>query len=366
MGEPNTWIDVFNATTWRQFLDAGAEVSGFPERRWNTVQQIRPGDRLYCYVAGISRWVGVLEVTGDPYNDSTTIWGEGEYPARLPVRVLEKLTLETGVPALDLRNEMHLFQSLKNPNKWSIYFRSSPGRLEPDDARILDAAIADARMNPKSRPVPKSASRPRPRVLEAPEGVVTVPDDDAQESNGNEEVTASAHTEMQWLLLRLGSSMGLSVWVARNDRSRSWKGDAFASLSRLLTTLPHQFDPATMTTIELIDVLWLDGNAIVAAFEIESTTSIYSGLLRMADLLAMQPNLNIPLFLVAPEARRPKVFREVNRPTFARLATPLADVCRYVSFEDLRDYMSRAADYLKYLKPDFLQEVSESCAIEDA
>jgi hypothetical protein len=50
--------------------------------------------------------------------------------------------------------------------------------------------------------------------------------------------------------------------------------------------LPLQFDEATNRTIELIDVLWLQGNAIVAAFEIESTTSIYSGLLRMADLFA--------------------------------------------------------------------------------
>ena len=41
---------------------------------------------------------------------------------------------------------------------------------------------------------------------------------------------------------------------------------------------------------------WLKGNAVVAAFEIESTTSIYSGLLRMSDLIAMQPNLNIPLY----------------------------------------------------------------------
>jgi hypothetical protein len=46
-------------------------------------------------------------------------------------------------------------------------------------------------------------------------------------------------------------------------------------------------------------VVWLKGNAIVAAFEIESKTSIYSGLLRMSDLIAMQPNLDIPLYLGA-------------------------------------------------------------------
>ena len=95
--------------------------------------------------------------------------------------------------------------------------------------------------------------------------------------------------------------------------------------------LPLQFDEATNRTIELIDVLWLRGNAIVAAFEIESTTLIYSGLLRMADLIAMQPNLNIPLYLVAPDERREKVLIEVNRPRFSRLSPPLSEVCRFIS-----------------------------------
>jgi hypothetical protein len=51
-----------------------------------------------------------------------------------------------------------------------------------------------------------------------------------------------------------------------------------------LEKLPLQFDEATTRTIQLIDVLWLNGSSIQAAFEIESTTSIFSGLLRMSDL----------------------------------------------------------------------------------
>lgn len=115
----------------------------------------------------------------------------------------------------------------------------------------------------------------------------------------------------------------------------------------------------------MIDVLWLDGNAIVAAFEIESTTSIYSGLLRMADLLSMQPNLNIPLYLVAPDERRQKVFTEVNRPTFSRLSPPLVDVCRYIAFSTLRDHLAQVKSFIRYLKPQFLDELSEACVIED-
>ena len=105
---------------------------------------------------------------------------------------------------------------------------------------------------------------------------------------------------------------------------------------------------------------------LVAAFEIESTTSIYSGLLRMADLIAMQPNLNIPLYLVAPDERREKVMTEVNRPTFSRLSPPLAEVCSYISFSALRENIEKVASFSRYIKPEFLEEFSESCVLEDA
>jgi hypothetical protein len=49
------WLDLFTGTTWKEFLAAGGEVSGFRERRWKTVQQMKPGDYLLCYLTGISR-----------------------------------------------------------------------------------------------------------------------------------------------------------------------------------------------------------------------------------------------------------------------------------------------------------------------
>jgi hypothetical protein len=129
--------------------------------------------------------------------------------------------------------------------------------------------------------------------------------------------------------------------------------------------LPLQFDEATNRTIELIDVLWLKGNAIIAAFEIESTTSVYAGLLRMPDLLSMQPNLSIPLYLVAPDDRRDKVLTEVNRPTFSRLSPPLAKMCRFISFSDLRERLGHVGNFVRFLKPEFLEGLSESCELAD-
>ena len=85
----------------------------------------------------------------------------------------------------------------------------------------------------------------------------------------------------------------------------------------------------------------------------------------MADLLAMQPNLNILLFLVAPAERRNKVIAEVNRPTFKRLSPPLVEMCRYISFESLRQRIKEVGAVVKYLKPEFLDAVAESCELEE-
>src|SRR5205814_7550278 len=129
----------------------------------------------------------------------------------------------------------------------------------------------------------------------------------------------------------------------------------FSELPRIRESLPIQFDEATTRTIELIDVLWLRANAIVAAFEVEHTSAIYSGLLRMADLLAMQPNLNIPLFIVAPDERRDRVVEEINGPTFSRLRPPLNEVCRYTPYSALREKLNQIGELKQYLKPDFLE-----------
>jgi hypothetical protein len=129
----------------------------------------------------------------------------------------------------------------------------------------------------------------------------------------------------------------------------------------MLDDLPTQFNEATTRTIELIDVLWLAGNSIVAAFEVECTTSIYSGLLRMSDLLALQPNLDISLYLVAPDERRDKVEQELLRPTFSLREKPLAKICGFLSFSVLCDKLKgiRKLQLATSLKPNFLKTTAE-------
>ncbi len=360
MGAPNYWLDLFTGTTWQEFLDAGANVSGFRENRWTTVQKIKPGDFLLCYLIGVSRFIGILEVVSEPYKDDSPIWKDEIFPCRMRVKVVVALRPETAVPVRELEAQLSMFRNLKSRYSWIGHFRGSPTRWKQADAKAVVDALREAKDNPTIRPVDPKKLAQRPRALKAKIGSVTVPGRD--ESDVTE---PTAHEEIQWLLLKLGSDMGLDVWVARNDRGKVVSSKRISDLPSLLSELPVKFDEPTTKTIEMIDVLWVKGNAIVGAFEVESTTSIYSGLLRMADLVSMQPNINIPLFLVAPDERRSKVITEVNRPTFSKLVPPLAEVCRFVSFSTLRDRLKEVGSVVQYLKPEFLEDLSESCEVEE-
>lgn len=361
----NYWLDLFTVETWEEFRSNGSSISGFSESSLKTVQQMKHGDYLLCYLTRASRWVGVLEVVGDAFVDSSEIWKSQTYPNRVPVRPIIELEPEIGVPVLEMRDQLSVFQGLSNPNLWSGPFRRSPTKWKNVDGELVFQALEEASSHPVRRPMKNRKSSEIDLQLPLPgpqeEDVLIIPEAERPEivagvSEGSE------HTEIQYLLMKLGADMGFDVHVARNDPGREWQGQRLGAMPRRREQLPQQFDPTTNKTVELIDLLWLHGNAIVAAFEIESTTSIYSGLLRMSDLLAMQPNIAIPLFLVAPEDRRDKVIQQVNRPTFGRMTQPLVDVCRFISFETLREALSSAHPYVKYLKSDWLQTISESCA----
>ena len=348
-------------------------MSGFRESRWKIVQKIKKGDRFLCYLTGVSRFIAILEVTGESFTDTSKIWADEDFPCRVRVTPLVQLSVETAVPVRDLSDKLSFFEGSEHSGAWTGHFRGSPTKWKVSDGEAVEAALLDAKANPVSRPYDERKLRYRPKAIAAKIGTetvsVTVPESSEESESTPETPTSiepSAHTEIQWLLLKLSSDMGFHIWVAKNDKSKEYKGKKFCELPKLKGEIPLQFDDATNQTIQLIDVLWLKGNAIIAAFEVESTTSIYSGLLRMSDLVAMQPNLTIPLYLVAPDERRDKVLSEVNRPTFSRLSPPLSKICRYISFSGLREGIERAAPYLRFLKPEFLEEISESCVLEEA
>ena len=146
----NYWLDLFTVKTLEEFQKAGAKVSGFRERRFHTCEQIQPGDKLLCYVTGISRWVGVLRVTKPVYRSEERIWDMEVFPVRLGVEAEILLPPEHGIP------HQIFCRSLHSPARsWSGYLRGSPTRLQKEDAEVILKAIQAAQQTPVLRPYDK-------------------------------------------------------------------------------------------------------------------------------------------------------------------------------------------------------------------
>jgi len=357
------WLDLFTGQTWEEFLSNGAKVSGFRESRRNMAEKVQPGDVFICYLTGISRFIGLLKVKSKWYRDNKPIWKNEVFPIRFEVELLLKLDPKIAVPVLALRDRLSIFDEIKPGRQWSGFFRGSPAEFKSQDAEIIVKSMEEASRNPEKRDYDERKYWRHPKLYEsAKAGLVTVPEGEAEEPTAIEaEAVEVTHEEIQWLLLKLGSDLGLGVWVARNDRNKQYKGVPFQSIPNLLTELPIRFDEASNRTIELIDVLWLDRDSIVAAFEVEHTSAIYSGLLRMSDLIVMQPMIKINLYVVAPENRRDKVIAEVNRPTFSRLRQPLPEICKFIAYSDLKDEIEQMGHRIRHMKPQFIDDIAEPC-----
>lgn len=362
----NYWLDLFTGSTWQEFQAAGAKVTGFREHNWKRASTIKPGDLLLCYPVGVKRWVGLLEVTGERYKDDSPIFSEETFPVRFPVKPLVLLTPEQGVPMESLHGKLSFYPIGQASSQWSGHVRSSPTKYDSEDGEVIAAAIRNAKAHPVSRPVDakKLARSPNLYKLKTKSGneeietVVSVPTVEDEALDEQAQPTGPSHTEIQWRLLDLGPQLGLKVWAPKSDRNKTWAEKRVGDVPNLLQGLPNQFDRVTNKTIENIDVLWLSGQSIVAAFEVEHTTSIYSGLLRMSDLITMQPNLDIKFYLVAPDERYDKFCNEIARPTFASRKKPLHTLCRFLPYSKFGVRLEEAKNVLRYLRPEFLDEIA--------
>lgn len=144
------------------------------------------------------------------------------------------------------------------------------------------------------------------------------------------------HLKIQFLLTEIGRDLGYDVFVATNDRNKSLNGRSLQFLT--LSELPPLGLPQEVTrTVSLIDVIWItrDTRRIECAFEIEKSTSIYSGMLRLLDLAASLGDRQYDFFLVAPDSREREVQAQLKRPSFQN------NGCiglRYILFSDLLDH----------------------------
>ena len=177
----------------------------------------------------------------------------------------------------------------------------------------------------------------------------------SEKARALQQATETTHHEMQGWLRDLGMALGFDVWIASNDRSRAY-GDGRLG-DGCLTALHDEGGQPAAEAVRLIDVIWLDRQTrrVAAAFEVEHSTSIHSGIVRMLDLALGSPlGEGSTLFLVAPDERRTEVAQQLNRPAFMRVAEL---GIRYLPYSELRQHREAMARFGSGIKP--LLEISQ-------
>ncbi len=176
---------------------------------------------------------------------------------------------------------------------------------------------------------------------------------DLTPAEARSEKDEASHSEVQSWLRDLGTALGYRVWIAANDRGRLHNDRPLGE--GCLEVLPPVLMAAPgADMVRLIDVLWLspDADRVTAAFEVEHSTSIYSGIVRMLDLALghADPHAEGGLFLVAPDAREAEVRAQLARPAFARIADLKIGWLPYGELARHREAISRFGEGLKAIR----------------
>ncbi len=146
------------------------------------------------------------------------------------------------------------------------------------------------------------------------------------------------HPQVQTLLGAIGFAKGNDVWYPQSDRiGLDW---TMTNRFPLHKSLPQRFKIIEPILSE-VDVVWMRRGAgdLVALYEIEHTTTIYSGLLRFNDVHLVAPELHPRFSIVSNDERRSLYVRQVNRPTFQR--SGLSEICTFMEYENVLDWHNR-------------------------
>ena len=366
-------LNLFSPETWTNFTASGCRVSGFSRHQETQARrQIEAGDVFLCYLVKLGRWCGALKIVSGPTIDHTPLFRSKDDPFVVrfnvePLVVLEPTNaIPVGTP--EVWTKLSWTRSIEFGSVgWGANFQRSLREMPSEDGEFILKLLklqAEEKKNydltAKDLRALRGASIVR---TERGEIAVEIPEPDYEDAASSVDVEAEPGVRdshaMQAFLAEIGAKMGFRIWLPRADRERVKKAAKSDFSEALIDQLPMNYNEATVRTIEQIDVIWLRGRAIARAFEVEHTTAIYSGLLRMADLIALQPDISIPLHIVAPGAREGAVLEQLRRPVFSLLDSgPLSERCTLILYKDLEALAH--TPHLQHMNDSILSEIEIS------
>lgn len=149
------YINLFSPETYETFSKTDRTISGFRTRQRNVASKIKPGDKLVCYLTKLSRWIGVLEVESESFENSDPIfYGQNDpFVIRFKVKPVVWLPKEKAIPIRDssVWDVLSFTKDIeKNSSVWTGKLRSSLNQLEDHDGQHLERLLIKQEHNDKT------------------------------------------------------------------------------------------------------------------------------------------------------------------------------------------------------------------------
>jgi hypothetical protein len=141
-----------------------------------------------------------------------------------------------------------------------------------------------------------------------------------------------SHSQIQTLLASIGIKKNYDIYIPIKDRAKlDW------NLSPTFDCRDCDFSgfEKIISVIQEVDVIWIKkgSNDLQALFEVEHSTPIYSGLLRLNDIHLTSPKQNVRYNIVANSIRNSLFTKQINRPTFK--CSGLNELCAFLDYTNV-------------------------------
>ena len=148
------WLDLFSGETWDEFISDGSDVSGFRISQRRTAEKIKPGDRVLCYVVGLSRFIAVFDVKSTCVIDDSPIWASDTFPVRFKVEPLVMVPFENAIPLSELSEKLSIVRGApQGINNYGYVFQGSLRKWPREDGDVILAELRREKEFPTKRVV---------------------------------------------------------------------------------------------------------------------------------------------------------------------------------------------------------------------
>ena len=146
------FVDIFSIETFEKFSNSEKTIAGFHPSRRAWLGKIKPGDKIVCYLKGLSCWAGLLEVTGPMTEVAGGDEVIAEYTLQFPVIPVVWLAKGTLIPIrrADVWASLSFTKNVvPGAGGWNAILRSSAVRLGEDDGAILEKLMLTQAKEPQ-------------------------------------------------------------------------------------------------------------------------------------------------------------------------------------------------------------------------